>query len=386
SASASSLKAMGLLAACGLTLQSFLNLRRVNPGFSLEGKLDLGTVFSPARYPAVPERMALLEQASQAIAKLPGVERVEIASGLPLGDSQLRVRISIEDRPPSSEEVLAVNHRLVSPGYFELMGIRLARGRFFDATDTSGSTPVAIVSEETARRYWPGQDPLGKRVKRGARDAPNGWRTVVGVVSDVRDRGLGEDFEPTWYLPAGQELFPVYHFVVKTAGEPTAMLPAVRQAIWSVDRQLPLYGVRSLEALRRAALGNARFNTALLALFTGAALLLVLAGLYGVLSSFVAQSLGEIGVRMALGAQRPSVLGMVLRRAATWSALGIGLGLGLTVLASRFLTGFLFQIPATNPATLSTVVLALVATSLLIALVPAVRATRIDPLKTLRAE
>jgi predicted permease len=274
------------------------------------------------------------------------------------------------------------------------MGIRLRRGRTFTADDRAGAMRVMVVNETLAREAWPGEDPIGKRI--ACCEGKNGdpmWKTVVGVVGDVRARGLGQALRPEFYLPMQQSPAAAWQWIgrmmtlaVRAPGDPATVAGAIRDAVWGVDRSLPVYDVGTMDALRVGSIAATRFSTMLLSAFGGLALLLAAVGVYGVISYGVTQRTQEIGIRVALGAGDRKVLGLVVGHAAALTGIGLVLGLTGALGLSSVIAGLLFQVSPTDPPTLAAGVVLLSFVALLAAVIPARRAARVDPAVALRAE
>jgi putative ABC transport system permease protein len=298
---------------------------------------------------------------------------------LPVGDPDVSAIINVEDRPPAMPgEVLLVNNRFVSPHYFQTLRIPLLQGRVFGDGDRADTQLVVVVSKAMAKAFWPGQSPLGKRVRRGWANMVNPWFTVVGMVDDVQDTSLDAKIGPTWYLAFTQTSWPEYSLVVRTAGDPAAPTPAVRRIFRSLDPELPVGQARTMEQRLWESLGKQRFSALLLAIFTSLGLVLAAAGLYGLMSYSVRQRTHELGVRMALGARRGTVLGLVLRQGTLLVAAGLVAGAALLALLVRLLGSFLFNVSPVDPLSVGGSALLLLSVALFASLLPAVRATRID--------
>jgi putative ABC transport system permease protein len=281
-----------------------------------------------------------------------------------------------------------VHPRLISTGYFQTMGIPLVRGRGFNDHDAETAVNVAIINEAAARRYWPNEDPIGQRISIGAVDD---WREIVGVAGDTRHEGLDADTDPAAYLPQGQRFESLgagfertATLVIRTTRDIAAVAPLIRTAVANVDSQVPIGLVRQMDDLIGDSIAPRRLNFLLVSAFAAVALVLTAAGLYGVMSYLVTQRTREIGVRMALGATRGQVLGLILRDAGSMTVVGIGLGVAGALVLTRSMTTMLFGVSAANPLVYLSMSLLLAAVSLVAVAVPSSRATRIDPLSALR--
>jgi putative ABC transport system permease protein len=280
--------------------------------------------------------------------------------------------------------------RQVSVGYMETIGVKLRQGRFFDDHDDAQSQPVAIINETMARQFWPGENALVKRFKLGSDDAQNPWVAVVGVVGDVKEMGLeapakAEMFFPYQQLPRMLWNMP-RDLAVRTTGDPMSVAAAVRQAVWSVDRNQPVSNIRTMDEILAEEVAQRRIGIALLAAFAALALALASLGIYGVLSYSVAQRVREIGVRMALGAGRKDVLRMALADGMRLAAAGVAVGLGTSFALTRLMASLLFGVSASDPLTLGGVTLLLIAVALVACFIPARRATKVDPMVALRCD
>jgi predicted permease len=267
------------------------------------------------------------------------------------------------------------------------MGIPLVRGRDFNDQDTLNSTLAVVVSEKTANHYWPNQDPIGKRLKTGATTADTPWRTVIGVVKDVRQNDFIAEPKMQMYLDYRQlqSLMP-NALVVRTATDPLSLASSVRNAIWSVDKDQPVSNIDSMENIVAGAMARQRFSMLLLAIFAGLALVLAAVGIYGVMSYAVAQQTREIGIRIALGAKRSDVLMMTVKQGLKLVGSGLVGGLAIAFVLTRVMTSLLFGISATDPVTFVAIGVVFIAVALLATYLPALRATRIDPMIALRAQ
>jgi putative ABC transport system permease protein len=311
-------------------------------------------------------------------------------SFLPLSVSGMKFSFSVEGRTmPSDMQLPFALFRTVSPDYFRALGIPLQRGRFFDTRDSADAPPVMIINRRLAEQFWPGEDPTGKRLKIGPADSPNAWAIVVGVVGNVRQAGLYGELLPEFYTPYMQERRPFVaprDLVVRVNGDSAALVGAVREAVWAVDKDQPISNVRTMDQVFAAAVSRERFQMLLLALFAALALVLACVGLYGVISYAVAQRTHEIGVRMALGAQSRDVLSLVIRQGMVLTIAGLLVGIAVGLAATRVMSDMLFGVTATDAVTFVSAGVLLVIVAFLACYVPARRATKVDPLVALRYE
>jgi putative ABC transport system permease protein len=317
------------------------------------------------------------------------VRSAAVTDWLPLTMTGGSFGVSVEGRPdPGPDQRPDVVTRVVSPEYFSTMGIKLLRGRQFDERqDGADATPSVIISETTARRLWPGEDPLGKRIKPGDPDSPGPWMEVVGVVNDVRQFDLTAEPRLQMYLPYVQfEWFVPRQLVLKTDVEPSSLAAAVRGTVWEVDKDQPVSDVRTMDEVLSESIARQRFSTMLLGIFAAVALALAAVGIYGVMSYAVAQRTREIGIRMALGAQAGTVLKLVVGQGLKLVAAGVLLGLAGSLLLTRLMSSLLFGVSPTDPLTMLTISLMLVGVALLASYVPARRAAKVSPMVALRYE
>jgi putative ABC transport system permease protein len=371
-----------LLSGAGLVVRSLVNMVDVDPGFDPSRLLAVSLTAPDYKYPERPGYLGIYRAAMEKLASLPGVESVASIKSLPLRDPAESFSFTIAGRPtPSVAERPTADMFPVSPGLFHTLGVPLLAGRDFDAHDDAGAPLVAIVNETAARRYWPGEDPAGQRLGAGDRFAE-----VVGVVGDVKYEDLVSAPEPAVFLPQEQVPRRVFSLLVRTAGDPLALAAAARKAIREVDPQQPVAAISSMAEVAASSLAPSRFFTLLLGLFAGLALVLAALGVYGVVSFAVNRQRREIGVRVALGADRGRVLGLVVGRAMAVVAVGLVAGVALALPLGRLLGRFLFEVSPQDPAALALAPAVLAAVALAASLGPGRRATRIDPVEALRQE
>jgi putative ABC transport system permease protein len=375
-----------LLVGAGLLINSFLRLRNMDPGFRADNLLTMSVVLPQQKYPDHARRSAFFAELTSRVEALPGVRSAAVTDWLPLTMTGGSFGISVEGQPDLGPDRRPdVVTRVVSPKYFSTMGIQLLRGRQFDERlDRADSAPVVVVSETMARRLWPGEDPLGKRIQPGSAD-PSGWIEVVGVAKDVRQFDLTAEPRLQMYLPYVQfEWFVPGQLVIKTEVEPTGLAAAVRKAVWEVDKEQPVSDVRTMEEVLSRSIARQRFSTMLLGIFAALALVLAAVGIYGVMSYTVAQRTREIGIRMALGAQAGGVLRLVVGEGLKLVLAGVLIGLAGSLLLTRLMSSLLFGVSATDPMTLAVISLILVGVALLASYIPARRAAKVDPMVALR--
>ncbi|HVF44359.1 MAG TPA: ABC transporter permease [Pyrinomonadaceae bacterium] len=378
--------AVVLLAGAGLMIRSFQRIQEVDPGFSPARVLTFDFALPAARYKEDAQVTAFVAQLTERVGAVPGAERAAVVDTLPLSGGGNVAAFVVEGRPaPPPEQVQDAEYRVVSPEYFDVMGVRLVRGQLFTARDREGSPAVAVVNEAMARRYWPGEDPIGKRVNLGNPET-SPWRMIVGVVRDVRHDGLDKEPYPQMYSPAAQFPRRGMTLVARASADPASLVPAIRRELSSLDKDLPLYNVRTMEQVLSDSVSRRRFQMLLIAAFAFVGLLLAAVGTYGVISYSVAQRRHEIGVRMALGARAPDILRLVLGQGLGLALAGVGIGLAAAFALTRVMSSLLYGVSATDPLTFAAVSLALLCVAAAACLVPARRATRVDPMEALRYE
>jgi putative ABC transport system permease protein len=375
--------ALLLLIGSGLLMKSFILLQRVDPGFNPDHVVTLRTILSRTPYPNPPQVVNFYTQLLDRVKATPGVQSAATISTLPLSGNQTDTHFLIDGRPaPPPEQEPSAWFNSVSSDYFQTMQLRLVKGRTFSENDNEKSPPVAIISEAMARKFFPNEEPLGKRIGRG----PDRWREIVGVVRDIKHFSLDADAPPTMYLPMPQVPARGMDLVVRTAGDPLSMAAALRQQVWAGDRNLAIANLGAMNDLVSSSITQQRFILTLLACFAGLALLLAAVGIYGVMSYAVTQRTHEIGIRVALGARVSDVLKLVVQQGMGLTLIGVAIGMALAFALTRLMKSLLFNVTPTDATTFFAVGAALTAVALLACLIPARRATKVDPLVALRYE
>ncbi len=377
--------AVVLLVGSGLLIRSFLALQNEDPGFESSGRLALSTPLPDSKYSTDDEVRSYGDAALERLAAVPGVESAALTTLIPVTGQDSISELKIEGRTQGvPDDVTPALIYRVSPGYFETMGVPLRAGREFTPHDREGDLPVAVVSESFARNYLPGEDPIGKRIRYGGDDDPP--VEIVGVAGDVQHYEVGRTSMPQAYFPFAQRPSDHVNFVIKASVPPLSLVRAIRSEIQSLDPDMPVEEVRTLEQVLAADMATPRFRTMLLTSFGLTALLLAVVGLYGVMSCTVSQRSREIGIRMALGAQRSGILRLVFRDGLPLVATGVAVGLAGALALTRVLESMLFGVDAHDPGVFGSVPLILVAVAAVAVLIPAVRAMRVDPVRSLAAE
>jgi putative ABC transport system permease protein len=380
--------ALTLLVGAGLLLRSFARLVDVNPGFQADHLLTFNVSLPDATYPNDTVRVAALQRITQAIEAVPGVVSAGGTSNIPFGGNWSTASFNIEGyQRPANTPMPWGDMRTVTPGYLPAMRVPLLAGRQFTDADRAGAQPVCIVDQELVRRYWPNTDPIGKRITfNDLGDSSIQWIQVVGVVGHMAHEGLDADKRVQVYFPLPMNPLPFLGYTVRTTADPGATIGAIRAAVQSVDANLPLAGLATMDDLIAQSLGPRRFSLLLLAGFALLALVLAAIGLYGVMSYTVTQRARELGVRVALGASTRDVVGLVLGQGVRLVIGGVGIGLVAALLLTRVMRTMLFDVSATDPLTFVVIPLLLVAVALLASYLPARRATVVDPVVALRTE
>ena len=374
-----------LLVAAGLTLRSFERVLSQPAGFETDSRLTVRMALPRSRYPEREAYRRFVVDLESRLQHLDGVAAAGATSMLPLSGNDARRGIAILDRQRADGEApWRAHQRIVTPGYFAALGLQMAQGRGLLPSDTPTARPVVVINETMARRYWPGQSPLGQQVRWSDQTI---WREVVGVVADVRYWGLERDVNPEIYSPWGQELIGGVTFVLHTPGrDPGSFAAQVRQQVHAIDPLLPLFRVLTMEQMAAESVASRRWLVLLLTSVGIVALLLAAAGIYGVMAHIVSLRTGEIGIRLTLGARPRGVMRQVMGEALTQTALGLAIGLAIALAAMRGLQSQLYGIAPTDPLTLATVAFIFFVVAIAAVAVPARRAMTVDPVDALRAQ
>ncbi|MGH9854526.1 MAG: ABC transporter permease, partial [Blastocatellia bacterium] len=375
--------ALMLLVGAGLLIRSFIQLQRVDPGFNPRNVLTAVVTLPSAAYPDGQVR-GFYSQLLDRVKTLPGAQSAAAVSSLPLAGFDTDTGFVIEGRPaPAPDQRPVAWISSVTHDYFRTMGMRLIAGREFTEHDNGNAAKVVIISEATARRHFPNEDPIGKRIGNGR---PDGWREIIGVTTDVKHFGLSQDARVSMFFPHQQRPSRRMNIVLRTATDPASLTSTLRGAVTAMDRNLAVSNIDTMEEITAQSIGQERFTLLLLGMFAALALLLSMAGIYGVMSYAVAQRTREIGVRMALGAEAGNVLRLVIGQGMLLALIGVGIGLAGSLALSRLMKTMLFGVSATDPLTFIGVGALLALVALVACYVPARRAAKVDPMIALRYE
>ncbi|HTW78593.1 MAG TPA: ABC transporter permease [Terracidiphilus sp.] len=378
---------MVLLVSSGLLMRSFIRILNVDPGFESKHVLTSRVALSRDTYKH-DQLVLFYRQLLERISALPGVQSASAGWPVPMGTNDATISFKIQGRPLAPGDEPSESLGVVLPGYFETLRVPLIAGRNLGPQDGLAGPATMVINQSFQKKYFPGVNPIGQRIQPGIGDDVfnHPMREVVGVIGDIKHKGLTADADPQMYLPYAQAVITNPYLVVRTNADPAAMQGAINAAIHSLDKNVPVYQVSTLDDYLSKAAAEPRFQAFLLSCFAAIALVLAAIGLYGLLSYMVAQRTLEIGLRMALGAQRADVLGMIIRRGLTLSLAGVGAGLAISMLAMRLIAGMLFHTRPTDPVTFASTAALLVFVSFIATTLPAFRAARLDPMKTLREQ
>jgi len=376
--------ALVLAVAAGLLVRSLATLTQVDLGFQTDRVLALNIALPRTRYETPDKRLAFFERLSERVRALPGVQSVGFANRFPMRGGWSSSANFEGSRPDDS---FVADFQAVSSGYFATLGIPLVRGRLLAADDRIGAPGAVVVNQAFVRKFLPRADPIGVRFSRSGRDAP--IVTIVGVVGDIRRAGKSATIEPEVYLSAAQtNTYPVQlaDVAVRVGGDPRGLITSIQDAVWAIDPDQPITNVKTLDEVLSASMAERRFNLILLACFAALAVGLAIVGVYGVVAYAAGERTREIGIRIALGAAPDDVVALVVRSALGWSILGVVVGLAAASAVTRLMTGLLFAIAPTDPATFASIAAAMIGVALGASYLPARRAARVDPVRALRAD
>ena len=378
-----------LLTSSGLLLRSFWRLTDVDPGFRTQRMVSAPLALPQARYPSAAQRVQFYDRLLAETRALPGVENAAIVNRLPLSQSANNaVTIQIQGREAEAQGPnggMNVDRRIGSPSYFETMAIPVIAGRRFEDADAPMSAPVAVINNEMARRFWPDGNAIGGSVRIQLLSGPGPWLTIVGVVGNVRHHGLDTEVRPELWVPYSQAAVNGMVLIARASVEPESLIPSVRRAVQTIDRELPVTP-STLDAVVTASVAGPRSRTTLLSAFAAVALILATVGIAGVVAYTVSRMTRDIGVRLALGADRRDILRLVLRQALSPTLAGLAIGVGAALIATRALATLLFEITPSDPVTFVSVAAGLLTIATGASLVPALRAMRVDPVSVLRVD
>jgi putative ABC transport system permease protein len=378
--------ALTLLIGAGLLIRSFLQIQSVESGFDATRVFKAWMFLPEKQYQTSRQQAQFIRQAVERLQALPEVEAAAASTALPLYGNDSGY-FQVDGRPPQpNDERIDAEHPKITPDYFRVMGIRLLQGRAFTWADDGNSPEVAIVNEEMARRYWPGEGAIGKRVSVNNREGQPVWRQIVGVVNDVKHDGLAASTRPQIFVPTMQFTYPGAILAIRAKGDPAALANTIRQEVAALNRNQPLLDAGTIEKVVSDSVADRRFQMTLLAIFAAVALILSATGVYGVIAYAVARRTHEMGIRLALGAPPRAVLKLVVGQGMKLALAGVGIGLAAAFGLTRLMKGLLFGVSALDPMTFVVVVLLLVGVALIACYIPARRAMRVDPLTALRRE
>ena len=376
-----------LLVGASLLIESMVHLTRQSPGFDPNGVMVFNLDLPDARYGKPEQSIVFFRELLERVRELPGVQSASAVLPLPMSDDVIRTSFEIEGRPMAKSDLPRVHFRIVAQDYLKTMHIPLIAGRDLTPRDERDAAQVVLINETLARRYFPNENPIGKHIKPGVADTgKEKMREIVGVVGDVHHRNLWEPTDPECYVPYDQAALGAMNVVVRAQGDPLRLIPSIREQVRALDTELPIYKARDLRDYVEASVAQRKFTSMLVSVFAAAGLLLATVGLFGLISYSVEQRRNEIGIRVAVGAERADIIRMVLRSGVTLAVAGVVIGLAGTLAISRVLKNQLFGVSATDPLTFAGVALGLIAVATAACYIPAWRAANADPLVALRNE
>ncbi len=378
--------AMTLLVGAGLMLNSFVRLLLVNPVVSSDKLLSVEITLPESRYPEGAQAATFFQELIRRVESLPGVESASLSTVQPLSGVAVDDPYSIEGRPLDFNNAPVAGWQYVTPNFFRTLGIPIVAGRDFTEHDTDDTSGAAIINQAMARRYFPNEDPIGKRLTLGLHRPDDPWLTIVGVVKDIPHRGLESKAEPDWYLSYLDQPRRYGYLIAQSSGDPARLAAAIRSQISSIDKDQPVTAIRTINEVIASTTAPRRFNTLLLAIFATVALALAAVGIYSVISYSVTQRTQEVGIRMALGAQTGDVVRLILKQGLTLTLIGVVAGVFCALATARVMSGLLYGVTATDPATFVAISLLLAIEAMLACYLPARRAARVEPIAALHHE
>jgi putative ABC transport system permease protein len=378
--------AMMLLIGAGLMINSFLRLQRVNPVVDAGKLLSVEITLPETRYPEPAQVTTFFQKLIRGVESLPGVKSASLTTVQPLSGVARNDPFVIEGRPLDFNNAPVAGWQQITPNYFDTLGIPIVAGRDFTERDTADTSGAAIINEALARRYFPNDDPIGKRLTLGLPRPDNPWLTIVGIVKDIPHRGLESKVEPDWYLSYLRQPRRSAYLIVRASGDPASLTSAIRNQILAIDPDQPVTEIETMNEVIASTTAPRRFNTLLLSIFAAVALALAAVGIYSVISYSVTQRTKEVGIRMALGAQSGDVIRLILKQGLGLTFIGIIAGLVSAIVFTRTISGLLYEVTATDPTTFVAISLLLAFVALIASYLPARRLARVDPMTSLRGE